>query len=57
MEIKPGLKKNPVYIIIMYNALPGSYQAVVATKQVMAVPELMQKNSIIIGDMNLHYTD
>ena len=57
MKIKPGLKKNPVYIINMYNAPPGSYRAGVAAKQVMAVPRLIQKNSIIMGDMNLYHTD
>ena len=56
MEIKPGSKEDPIYIINIYNAPPGSDRAGVSAKQVIAIPGLMQKSSIIMGDMNLHHT-
>lgn len=54
MEFRLGQKEDPIYIINIYNAPLRSDQAGISAKQVMT---LMQKNSIIMEDINLHYTD
>lgn len=57
MEIKPGPKEDPIYILNVYNAPMGSERAGISANRLMAVPGLMQSRSIIIGEMTLHHTD
>lgn len=57
MKFRPSRKGDPFYIINIYNSPLGSNRAGLSAKQVMIISGLMQKNSIIMRDINLHHTD
>lgn len=57
LELKLGSNKEFIFIIKIYNALAGSEQAGKSTKVLMNVPNIWQKHLLIMGNLNLHYTD
>lgn len=57
LEFKPGLYKESIFIVNVYNALIGCERAGRSAEILMDIPELLQKRSLIIGDINLRYTD
>lgn len=55
LQIKPDENSEPIYLVNIYNASPGCERAGEAAEKLIEIAELVQKQTIVVGDFNLHH--